>query len=95
VHSPYTSPTIVDTIFGGAVFMAPAKQFKSMDMHPLFIKADETFHSPDEQAIKIISILLEDKKQLPFGGYNDTFYSLEHACQKLLEVIRKSFRNND
>jgi hypothetical protein len=76
------------------VFIAPSKQFLDMDMHPLFIKADKTFRSLDEEANKIISILLQDKNQLPFGGFNDTSYSLEHACRKILEVISRSFMNS-
>lgn len=87
---PIVSPTIVDAIFGGATFMAPRAQFRSMEWHPLFIDTEKS--SPEEQANKIISILLDgERKPLPFGGYTHTSYTVEHACGRLLEVIQRSF----
>lgn len=89
---PKVSPTIVDAIFGGAIFMAPTDQFMSMEMHPLFIHTEKSFNSPEEQANKIISILRDgERNQLPFGGYKNTSYTLEHACGRLLKVIQRSF----
>ena len=100
ISRPLASPTIMDAIYGGAVFMAPTKQFHlSMEMHPLFIKSDESFTSPEEQADEIVRIILEnngndyDRKQrhLPFGGYYDnTSYSIEYTCRQLLKVIASS-----
>lgn len=92
---PRVSPTIVDAIFGGAIFMAPPGQFMSMEMHPLFIDTEKSFKNPEEQANKIISILHGgERKQLRFGGYNNTSYTLEHACERLLEVIQRSFSDS-
>ena len=72
--------------------MAPTSQFLSMEMHPLFIETDEILQSPEEQADKIMNILRANEgNQMPFGGHNDTSYSLEYACGRLLEVIHKSF----
>ncbi|KAL7537468.1 hypothetical protein ACHAWF_005769, partial [Thalassiosira exigua] len=55
---PAVSPTITDAIFGGAFFMAPAKQFRSMEDHPLFIKSDKVFETLDQQADRIVHLLL-------------------------------------
>ena len=75
--------------------MAPTKQFHlSMEMHPLFIKSDESFTSVEEQADETVRIILESngkKRHLPFGGYYDnTSYSIEYTCRQLLKVIDSS-----
>ena len=72
--------------------MAPASQFMSMEIHPLFIETDEFIQSPEKPADKIISILhVNQENHVPFGGYINNSYSLEYACGRLLEVIYKSF----
>mmetsp|Transcript_1848 Transcript_1848/g.3983 ORF Transcript_1848/g.3983 Transcript_1848/m.3983 type:complete len:504 (-) Transcript_1848:43-1554(-) len=91
--SPNASPTITDTIFGGGVFMAPAKQFMSMEDHPLFERTDEAFHSLEEQADEIVRLILEetdDEQERPFGGFKDTSYTIEHVCRQVLMVIKES-----
>lgn len=98
ISRPLASPTIMDAIYGGAIFMAPTKQFQpSMEMHPLFIQSDESFTSLEEQAEEIVRIILENngnddkKRRLPFGGYYDnTSYSIEYTCRQLLKVIESS-----
>ena len=90
-YRPLASPTIIDAIHGGAVFMAPSKQFLSMEMHPLFVKSDESFQNLEEQAEEIVSILLDgDREQLPFGGYEGTSYSIEYTCRQLQKIIEES-----
>jgi hypothetical protein len=72
--------------------MAPSGQFCSIETHPLFVKSDTAFLSLEEQADKIVDILRDDnRKQLSFGGFSETSYSIEHVCQQLLSVIHKSF----
>lgn len=61
-----------------------------MEMHPLFIKSDESFATSEVQAGKIADIPVDDeKKTLPFGEFDVTSYSMEHECRQILEVIRK------
>ena len=46
-----------------------------MEMHPLFIKSDESFATFEEQADKIADILVDDeKKKLPFREFDVTSY---------------------
>lgn len=72
--------------------MAPSRQFCSVETHPLFVKSDIEFLSLEEQADNIVDILRDgDRKQISFGGFNETSYSIEQTCQQLLRVIHKSF----
>lgn len=93
---PPASPTIVDTIFGGGVFMAPTKQFNkkslTMEDHPLFIKADEL--TLEDQADEIIRIVLDGKEKQPFGGYDVSSYSVMHVCRQVLRFIEASFNSS-
>lgn len=87
---PPASPTIIDAIAGGAVFMAPSKQFLSMENHPLFVKTDNAFVTQDEQADEIVRLLLEDDKvRKPFGGYQ-TSYDIDSVCNQVLKIIEAS-----
>lgn len=71
----------------------PSKQFLSMEMHPLFIKSDESFATFEEQADKIADILVDDEKKNNFCHSESSMllpiYSMEHECRQILEVIRK------
>jgi hypothetical protein len=62
-----------------------------MEMHPLFIKSDKSFQSLEEEAAKIIEILYdESRNRESFGGFDDTSYSVENVCRRMLGVIHKS-----
>ena len=91
---PAASPTIIDTISGGGIFMAPSKQFIDMEDHPLFVKSDVVFTSVEEQADEIVRLVLDTSERKPFGGYTNTSYNIVSVCRQMLKVIVAS-NNND
>lgn len=88
--NPPASPTIIDAIAGGSIFMAPSKQFLSMEDHSLFVKTDNVFITQDEQAEEIVRLLLEDAELKPFGGHVGTSYNIDSVCHQVLKIIEAS-----
>ena len=96
---PLSNPTMIDTIYGGGVFIAPKRQYHTQESHSLFWTM-ESINDTRSQIQAIIRLLASDAIKLQvdpalnrsFGNYplGRTVYSLEHIVTALKRVAAKS-----